>query len=83
MIRILFCKHFVPSNIHTLTTQNIDIAHTVTAIADEIALTLGGHNSPTKSQGTRFIPIPKEKMNPLVSITVIHRNHTLKYEYFA
>ena len=54
------------------------IAQTVTANADEIALSFEGQSSPTKSQGTRFIPIPYEKMKPLVSITVNHRNHPLK-----
>ena len=43
---------------NTFTTAKIQIAQTVTAIADDIALTFGGHKSPTNNHGIRFIPIP-------------------------
>ena len=57
---------------NTFTTAKIQIAQTVTAIADDIALTFGGHKSPTNNHGIRFIPIPYANMNPLVSTTVSH-----------
>ena len=61
---------------YTFTTAKTQMAHTVTAIAEEMALTLGGHNSPTNNHGTRFIPIPYENINPLVSTTVTHLSRT-------
>ena len=61
---------------YTFTTAKTQMAHTVTAIAEEMALTLGGHNSPTNNHGTRFIPIPYENKNTLVSTTVTHLSRT-------
>ena len=52
-------KYFSDSTkISTFTTAKIQMAQTVTAIADDIALTFGGHKSPTNNHGIRFIPIP-------------------------
>ena len=56
----------------TLTTENTQAAHTVTAPEEEIALKWGGQSSPTRSHGTRFIPTPYANINPLVSATVNH-----------